>query len=71
MSAMFTALSNGKVSAILSLTRTLVFLVGSLLVLPNFLHLNGVWLAVPLAELLAFGLSVYYFKKERFKYNYE
>lgn len=70
MSSMFTALSNGKVSAILSLTRTLIFLVGSLLVLPYFLHLNGVWLAVPLAELLAFGLSIYYFKKENRDYRF-
>ncbi len=64
MSAMFTALSNGKASAILSLTRTLLFLVGSLMALPYFFHLNGVWLAVPLAEFLAFLLSIYYFKKE-------
>lgn len=70
MSAMFTALSNGKVSAILSLTRTLVFLVGSLVVLPCFLYLNGVWLAVPLAELLAFGLSIYYYKKGKLQYGF-
>lgn len=67
VSSMFTALSNGKVSAILSLTRTLIFLVGSLVILPYFLDLNGVWLAVPLAELLAFGLSIYYLKKEKFQ----
>ncbi len=70
MSAMFTALSNGKVSAILSLTRTLVFLVGTLVILPYFLHLNGVWLAVPLAELLACILSVYYFKKGKLNYGF-
>ncbi len=70
MSAIFTALSNGKVSAILSFTRTLVFLVGSLLILPYFLDLNGVWLAVPLAELLACGLSICYFRKERLRYGY-
>ncbi len=70
MSAMFTALSNGKVSAILSLTRTLVFLVGSLLILPYFWQLNGVWLAVPLAELLAFVLSIYFFKKGKKEYGF-
>ena len=66
MSSMFTALSNGKISAILSLSRTLVFLVGALLILPHFFKLNGVWLAVPLAELLACLLSIYYYKKENF-----
>lgn len=70
MSSMFTALSNGKVSAILSLTRTLVFLVGSLVILPYLFDLNGVWLAVPLAELLACGLSVHYYKKGKKTYAY-
>lgn len=70
MSSMFTALSNGKVSAILSLTRTFIFLVGSILILPHFLLLNGVWLAVPLAELLACGLSFYYYKKRKLHYGY-
>ncbi len=65
MSSMFTAVSNGKVSAMLSLTRTLVFLVGSLLILPYFLHINGVWLAVPLAELMACVLSIYYYRREK------
>ncbi|MFI3284870.1 MAG: MATE family efflux transporter, partial [Erysipelotrichaceae bacterium] len=69
MSAMFTALSNGKISAILSLTRTLVFLVGFLVLLPYFLHLNGVWLAVPLAELMACILSIYYFSKGKVNYG--
>lgn len=70
MSAMFTALSNGKVSVILSLSRTFVFLVGSLMILPWFLHLNGVWLAVPLAEFLAFLLSIYFFKKGKPYYGF-
>lgn len=70
LSSMFTALSDGKTSAILSLSRTFVFLVGSLLILPYFLHLNGVWLAVPLAELLACGLSIYYYKKGKARYQF-
>ncbi len=70
MSAMFTALSNGKASAILSLTRTLVFLVGTLLVLPYLFDINGVWLAVPVAELLACMLSFYYYKKGKKQYGF-
>ncbi len=62
MSSMFTALSNGKVSAILSLARTLVFLVIALLALPYFFDVIGVWLAVPLAEGLAIILSVMFYK---------
>ncbi|WP_317856285.1 MATE family efflux transporter [Chakrabartyella piscis] len=70
ISSMFTALSNGKISAILSLSRTLVFLIGSLILLPMVLELNGVWLAVPLAELLAFGLALYFYKNKQKQYGY-
>lgn len=70
VSAMFTALSNGKISAILSLSRTLVFLIGSLLLLPLILDLNGVWLAVPLAECLAFALAIYFYKGNQKQYGY-
>lgn len=69
-SAMFTALSNGKVSAILSITRSLVFVIICLLVLPHILGINGVWLAIPLAELLAIFLARKYYKKNRIVYNY-
>lgn len=69
-SAMFTAFSNGKVSAILSLMRTFVFLIVCLMVLPLFLDVDGVWLAVPVAELLALAVSVYYVVTLRQTYHY-
>lgn len=69
-SALFTALSNGKVSAILSFLRTFVFLVACLLVLPLFWSINGIWLAVPAAEILAFGVSVFYLVRLRNVYQY-
>lgn len=49
-SAMFTALSNGRVSAILSFLRTFGLLAGGILVLPRFFGITGVWMAVPVAE---------------------
>lgn len=70
MSGMFTAFSNGRVSAMLSLTRTLIFLVGALLLLPEVIGINGVWLAVPVAELLAFGLSIYFYRRNQGYYGY-
>lgn len=69
-SAMFTALNDGRVSAILSFFRTLVFIVVSALVLPSILGLDGVWLAIPLAELLSIGMTIYYFKKMQPVYQY-
>ena len=69
-SALFTAFSNGKVSALISFLRTLLFVVVFLLVLPKFLGVNGVWIAVPLAEILGFLVSIYYLKKYKVTYGY-
>ncbi|NCC67867.1 MAG: MATE family efflux transporter [Clostridia bacterium] len=69
-SSMFTALSNGKVSALLSILRTLVFIVGALLTLPLILGVSGVWLAVPVAEALALVVAAVCFYKLRPRYHY-
>ena len=69
-SAMFTALSNGKVSAIISFLRTLVFITAGLLVLPVFLNVTGIWLAVPLSELLALIVSAALILRYRTHYQY-
>ncbi len=49
-SAAFTALSDGRTSAVLSFLRTFVLLAGGILLLPRLWGLEGVWLAVPAAE---------------------
>ncbi len=69
-SAMFTSLSNGKVSATISVLRSLVFIVIALLILPQIFALNGVWLAVPFAEFLAIIVSVYLYKRNKSYYQY-
>lgn len=51
-SAAFTALSDGKRSAVLSFLRTFGLILVLLLILPAVLGVMGVWLAVPIAELL-------------------
>ena len=50
----FQGLSKGTDALILSLVRQLVFLVPILLVLPRFMGLMGVWLSLPLSDLLGF-----------------
>lgn len=57
-SALFTSLSDGKTSAIISFTRTFVFIALSLLILPELIGINGVWLAIPIAEALTIILSI-------------
>ena len=56
-SGMFTALSNGIVSAILAFSRSFVFMLITMLILPAILGVNGIWLATPAAELMALTLS--------------
>lgn len=69
-SGMFTALSNGLISAVLAFSRSFVFMVIAMLVLPALLGVNGVWLATPAAEFSAICLSAFMFIKYRKKYNY-
>ena len=69
-SSMFTAFSDGKVSALISFVRTFVLIVLNILLLPYLIGVNGVWLAVPAAEFMTLFLSVYFFYKKRNVYHY-
>lgn len=69
-SGMFTALSNGVVSAVLAFSRSFVFMLITMLVLPLILGVNGIWLATPAAELMALVLSAGMFWKYRERYCY-
>lgn len=62
-SGFFTALSNGKVSALISFSRTLVFIVISLLILPRILGITGAWIAIPVAEFLTLLISGWMHRK--------
>ncbi len=69
-SGMFTALSNGVVSAVLAFSRSFVFMLITMIVLPLLLGVNGIWLATPAAELMALILSAVMFLKYKKKYGY-
>ncbi len=69
-SGMFTALSNGVVSAILAFSRSFVFMLIAMLVLPAIFGVNGVWLATPAAEFAALVLSAVMFLKYQRRYGY-
>lgn len=69
-SALFTALSNGKVSAVLSFLRTFGLLAGGILLLPRVWGIAGVWLAVPAAEGVMFVLSAVCLVRGRKRYHY-
>ncbi len=69
-SASFTALSNGKVSAVIAFLRTFVFIMAGLLILPIIWGVRGVWVTIPLAESITFIIAVILIilHKEEYKY---
>lgn len=62
-SAFFTALSNGKISAIIAFSRTFIFFILGISILPKILEVDGVWLAVPFAEIMTLILVSRYIRK--------
>ena len=69
-SSFFTALNNGAVSAAISFMRTLIFQTSSVLILPMFLGVDGIWWAITVAEFFAFILSLIFLFAKRKKYHY-
>ena len=58
-SALFTALSDGRTSAQISFARTFFFILVGIWLMTTLLGLDGLWLAIPFAELVTAGLSFY------------
>ncbi len=69
-SSFFTALNNGGVSAAISFLRTLVFQSLSVMILPYFLDLDGIWWAKVVTEVFAFAVSLVFLFAYRKKYRY-
>lgn len=62
-SAFFTALSDGKTSALLSFSRTFLFLVPAIICLPLLFKGIGVWFAVLVAESFGGIVSIHFITK--------
>lgn len=69
-SGFFTALNDGLTSALISFLRTLVFQVAAVLLLPMILGIEGIWLSIVVAEVMAVALSIVFLIGKRKKYNY-
>lgn len=69
-SSFFTALNNGGVSAAISFLRTMVFQTLSVLILPIFFDVDGIWWAITAAEVFACIISVLFIVAKRKKYHY-
>ena len=69
-SSFFTALNNGFISALISFLRTLVFQIIAVMVFPLIWGLDGIWISVVIAELLATVVTFIFIFALRKKYNY-
>ena len=69
-SAFFTGLNNGTASALISFLRTLVIQVAAVLLLSKLLGINGIWLAITVAEALTLIVTETLFLLGRKKYHY-
>ena len=69
-SGFFTALNNGKVSALISFMRTFALQAGALILLPMMWGLTGVWLALPVSEVLSAVIAASLLIKYRKVYGY-
>ena len=69
-SSLFTALNNGLISAAISFVRTLICQIAAVLILPLFLGLDGIWLAIVAAEFTALALTGFFLIKFRSRYHY-
>lgn len=69
-SSFFTALSNGLISAVISVFRTVVSQVTLVLLLPLLLGVDGIWLSIAASEILSMSLTVFFLVKYRKRYKY-
>ena len=69
-SSFFTALNDGFVSAAISFCRTMLFETGSVIILPFFLGVSGIWYSIIVAEFMAVCLSLFFLIKKAKKYGY-
>lgn len=69
-SAFFTALGNGAISALISFLRTLLFQIVAVMLLPVIFGVDGIWLAITVAEVLAVIVTIICVVGCRKKYKY-
>ena len=69
-SSFFTALNNGLVSAVIAFLRTLVFQVAAVMLLPLIWGIDGIWVSIVIAELMAAAVTALFLVGKRAKYRY-
>lgn len=69
-SSFFTALNNGLISALISFLRTLVFQIAAVMIFPLIWEIDGIWISIVAAELMAAIVTTLFLVGMRKKYHY-
>ncbi len=69
-SAFFTALNDGLTSALISFLRTLVFQVAAVLIFPLIWGIDGIWLSIVAAEVMAAVVTLAFLGGKRRMFHY-
>lgn len=69
-SSFFTALNNGLVSAAISFMRNLVFQIAAVLIFPLFWKVDGIWMSIVAAEMMAVVVTIVFLRINQKKYKY-
>lgn len=68
-SAFFTAMSNGKTSALIAFMRTFIFQISAIIICAASFGVTGVFWALPIAEVLGLIITFFCFKKHQPDYR--
>lgn len=69
-SAFFTALNDGLTSATIAFLRTLLFQCSSVLIMPIFFGLDGIWFSIIVAETLSVAVTITFLAIKNKKFGY-
>lgn len=66
-SGYFTSIGDALSSIIVAVCRGMIFILLGISILPQFMGISGVWMTVPVAEVLTLLVVIFLFKKEKLK----
>lgn len=65
LSGYFTSIGDALSSIIVALCRGMIFILGGIMILPQFFGVSGIWMTVPVAEVLTLGVVFLLMKKSK------
>ncbi len=66
-SGYFTSIGDALASIIIAICRGIIFILAGISILPQFMGISGVWMTVPVAEILTLLVVFFLFKQRNLK----